>query len=347
MLYALAFLAIIALIVIHEAGHFWVARLCSMKVERFSIFFGPAIAQIKTKATTYQIGVVPLGGFVQITGMNPMEDHDASDPYIYPNRPAYQRFLTILAGPFMNYAAAVVMIFGMFLKWGVPHPSDKQEIGQVLPNSPAQQGGLEPGDVLDTVNGEAVSIHHSVAEVMDRSGGKAVRIVVLREGQSKTFVITPRQDKDNHYRVGVALGQLEEFHPASVGEAARQSVVLPLLRSKEMLAGLADMIRGRQKPDVTGPIQITYQLGKQMRRGPRVAIDFIATLSILLGLFNLLPLPALDGGRLAFLVYEILTRRRVNQRIEARVHMVGVMVLLGVMVLVMFKDVRQLFTHGG
>src|SRR5262249_43991621 len=120
MQFLLAFLAIIVLIIVHEWGHFAVARWCKMKVEKFSIFFGPAIAKIRGKNTTYQIGVVPLGGFVQITGMNPMEDQDPKDPFIYPNRPAWQRFLTILAGPVMNYVAAVMIVFVVFAAFGIP-----------------------------------------------------------------------------------------------------------------------------------------------------------------------------------------------------------------------------------
>ncbi len=350
MQFLLAFLAIIVLIVVHEWGHFAVARLCKMKVEKFAIFFGPPIARIKSKTTTYQIGTVPLGGFVQITGMNPMEDVDPNDPHIYPNRPAWQRFMTILAGPGMNYVAAVILIFGIFVTWGIPEATKQQQVAGIQANSAAEAAKIQPGDILYSVNGEPVSFEHPATQILDRAGGKPVDVVVIRDGKQLPLTLTPKLDKgekEEHYRIGVQLQQVIEYHRRGVLEAAKQSVVFPIVKTGDIVVSLYDMARGKQKADVSGPIQITYQLGKQIKKGPRDALEIIASLSIFLGLFNLLPIPALDGGRLAFLLYEIVSRRKVNQRVEAGVHMIGVVVLLGVMVLVMFKDVRQFFVHGG
>lgn len=353
MQFLLAFLAIIILIVVHEWGHFAVARWCKMKVEKFSIFFGPAIAKIKTKTTTYQIGTLPLGGFVQITGMNPMEEHDPNDPYIYPNRPAWQRFLTILAGPAMNYVAACVIVFGIFVGWGLPEPTGQQQVMGVQAGSAAMDAGLKAGDVFVSVNGESVSTTHPPTPLIDHSEGKPIHLVVQRDGKPVEFTISPRAVTDEkegktHFRLGVELAGMEEYHRRGVLPAAAAAIKFPIVRTGDIVMSLIDMARGKQKADVSGPIQITYQLGKQIRRGPRDALIIIASLSLFLGLFNLLPLPALDGGRLAFLLYEIVLRRRVNQRFEAGVHMIGMVVLLGVMVLVIFKDVRAFFIpHGG
>jgi len=344
--YVLAFLALIALIVIHEAGHFWVARLCRMRVEKFSIFFGPAIAKFKRNGTQFQIGTIPLGGFVQITGMNPMEEHDPNDPFVYPNRPAWQRFLTILAGPWMNYVAAVVIAFVLFAGWGIPHAL--QQVKEVVPGSVAAGAGLLPGDLLVSVDGEKVSFEHPASEILDRAAGRPVPVVVKRGSEDRTFQLAAAKDsKDGHFRIGVALRPLEEYRRAGVVAALRESLVFPVQSTYGIAWSLLDMVRGRQKPDVQGPIQITYQLGKRIQEGPREALLIIASLSIFLGFFNLLPVPALDGGRLAFLTYELVTKRRVNQRVEQGVHMVGAVLLMGLIVLIMFKDVRQLFTHGG
>ncbi|HJZ86653.1 MAG TPA: M50 family metallopeptidase [Polyangia bacterium] len=345
--YLLAFLAIIALIVIHEAGHFWVARMCHMRVEKFSIFFGPAIASFKHKGTVFQIGTIPLGGFVQITGMNPMEEHDANDPFVYPNRPAWQRFLTILAGPWMNYIAAVVIVFTVFLVWGIPQLSKTQQVSEVLAGSPAAGAGLQPGDVMVSVAGEPVNVDHPAPEILDRAAGRPVEVVVRREQAVRTFTLSANRDKEGHYRIGVALRAVEEYRRATVVAALKESLVFPVVSTYGIAMGLFDMARGKQKADVSGPIQITYQLGKQIKKGAREALGIIANLSIFLGFFNLLPVPALDGGRLAFLTYELVTRRRVNQRVEQGVHMIGAVLLMGLIVLIMFKDVRQLFTHGG
>jgi regulator of sigma E protease len=346
--FALAFFAIIVLIVIHEAGHFWIARLCRMKVERFSIFFGPALARIKTKATTYQIGCVPLGGFVQITGMNPMEEHDANDPYIYPNRPAWQRFATILAGPWMNYMAAVAIMFGVIYAFGMPRVvrdpkmARRQEISQVRPSRPAAAAGLRPGDILVSIAGHPVDVDHPAPGLLDAEAGKAVPVVVLREGREQSFTVTALKEGDGHFRMGVVLGPVVEMERVGVLRAVGESFVYPAFATVQMAVQTF-----KHSDQLSSVVDVTKQLGDQIRWNPRDAITTIAHLSIFLGLFNLLPIPALDGGRLAFLLYEIIARRRVNQRFEAGVHMVGMVVLLGVMMIFVFRDVRHLFTRGG
>src|SRR5450755_2994133 len=133
------------LIVLHEGGHFLVARLCGMKVERFSIGFGPTLVGFKRGGTTFQIAPIPLGGFVQITGMNPSEEYDKSDPYVYPNRPRWMRLLTILAGPIANYVTAFVLMLIVLLAYGMP--SKTQKIIEPVPGKPAIVAGLKANDV--------------------------------------------------------------------------------------------------------------------------------------------------------------------------------------------------------
>src|SRR5262249_18632536 len=286
MQFLLAFLAIVVLIVVHEWGHFAVARWCKMKVEKFSIFFGPPIAKIKTKTTTYQIGTLPLGGFVQITGMNPMEDHDVEDPYIYPNRPVWQRFLTILAGPAMNYVAAVVIVFSIFAAWGIPEPTEQQQVASLIADSAAAGAGIQPGDILVSIDGERVDREHQARKILDdeKRRGKEVTVKLLRDGKPIEVKLTPKLS-EGHFLIGVQLMQVEEFHHRGIGAAARESLWFPIGKTRDIVLSLADMVRGKQKADVSGPIQITYQLGKQIRRGPREALVIIASLSIFLGLF--------------------------------------------------------------
>src|SRR3954467_987142 len=138
-----AIMGLALLIVLHEGGHFLAARLCGMRVERFSIGFGPPIASFKRKGTTFQIAPIPLGGFVQITGMNPNEEFDKSDPMVYPNRPRWMRMATILAGPAANYLTAFVLTLFVLLAFGMP--SKTQKILEPVAGRPAAVAGMQAG----------------------------------------------------------------------------------------------------------------------------------------------------------------------------------------------------------
>src|SRR5687767_861549 len=151
----IAILGLALLIVVHEWGHFIVARLCGMRVERFSIGFGKPLVSFKRGDTIYQLAPIPLGGFVQITGLNPHEEFDHEDPYVYPNRPRWMRFLVLVAGPGANYLAAVVLAFGMFVGFGQMIPTN--DINTVVPKSAAEAAGLKAGDKLLEANGKTLS----------------------------------------------------------------------------------------------------------------------------------------------------------------------------------------------
>jgi regulator of sigma E protease len=324
------------LIVLHEGGHFLVARLCGMRVERFSIGFGPTLLGFKRGDTTYQIAPIPLGGFVQITGLNPNEEFDHNDPNVYPNRPRWMRLATILAGPAANYVTAFVLMFAMLIGYGMP--SKTQRIIEPVAGRPAAAAGLQTGDVLVEANGQPVNADRPISEVIQAGHGAPVAIKVLRNRQPMTFQVTP-DAKSGVYQVGIQIGPIDERTPVSFGTAMKEAVVYPYYTSVGILVGLYDMVRGKVHADLSGPIGITKQIAKAADRG---AVDFLVMLSLLsvyLGLFNLLPLPALDGGRALFLGIESVTRKRVNPRIEAAVHTAGFVLLLGVLLIVSVKDI--------
>jgi regulator of sigma E protease len=325
------------LIVLHEGGHFLVARLCGMRVERFSIGFGPTLIGFKRGGTTFQIAPIPLGGFVQITGLNPNEEFDRSDPYVYPNRPRWMRLLTILAGPAANYFTAFVLMLVVLLAFGMP--SKTQKIIEPVAGKPAATVGLAAGDVLVEANGHAVSADAPIVDVIRAGQGAPVTVKVLRKGQPLTFVVTPERQASGAYQIGIQIGPIDERARVPVPAAIKEAIAYPYYTSVGILGGLYDMIRGRVHADLSGPIGITKQIAKAADRG---AVDFLAIiimLSVYLGLFNLLPLPALDGGRAVFLGIESILRRKVNPRVEAAVHTVGFVLLLGVLVIVSFKDI--------
>ena len=339
-----AILAVGALIVVHEAGHFVVARLCGMKVERFSIGFGPALLSWRRRkeGTLFQLAPIPFGGFVEIKGMNIVEDVDPTDAAAYPNRPAWQRFVTIFAGPATNYLFAVVLaliLFGVFCK-----DAEKTAIYTVDSTEEGFDafGKLEKGDRFVAVNGDPLvrSLSDVVAEIGD---GEAV-FTVDRGGQSVDVKMHPKKDDEGRYRLGVGLKVTvpTERHAIGFGRAIKESIIYPFAQTKLILVGLYEWISGKQEGRVSSVVGITQVVKHAIEESWVAAVELLMILNVYLGLINLFPLPALDGGRLVFLSYEMVTRRRANPKLEATIHMVGVLVLAVLLVVVTVNDCRHL-----
>jgi regulator of sigma E protease len=212
----------------------------------------------------------------------------------------------------------------------------------------AADGILKPGDRILRIAGEdiyATPGRNTVQEKIQETKDKPVDIVVLRDGREVSVQVTPQIDKEaNVYRLGVGLEKHDERYPVGVGTAAVEAFKYPWVKSGEMLSNLYDVIRRRAPADATGPVGITRMIKTTIQLGWVQALEFLAFLNVALGLFNLLPVPALDGGRLVFLGYELVTRRRPNPRVEAAVHMVGFVVLMLLFVVITFKDIKGLFT---
>ncbi len=333
----LAILGLGLLIIVHEFGHYLVARISGMRVERFSLGFGPGLIKWRHKGTQFQIAPIPFGGFVQIVGMNPHEDYDEKDPSVYPNRPAILRFLTIFAGPFTNLVCASLLIFIVFV--GAGTETGRGQILSIAPDMPAA-AVLKLGDVIARVDGKPVTLEGFRRRVQ-ASDGRTLTLTVLRQGKPADVQITPKQVEGGKFQIGVGLAREPGRQPVGIGTAAVESVRYTLVKSKEILTGLWEVVRKPEDADVVGPVGITAVIREQIRAGWVTGLEILALLNVYLGLFNLLPLPALDGSRLAFLAYELATRRRPNPKVETAVHMAGTVVLLVVMVLVLFKDIRR------
>lgn len=352
-------LSLAFLIVVHEAGHYFVARWCRMRVERFSIGFGPGILKRKSKktGTIFQIAPIPFGGFVEIRGMNIAEEVDPDDKLAYPNRPAWQRFLTIFAGPATNYVSAIVLAFALYSCHGFESSWRWHEVAGLKEGFDAY-GKLKVGDRIIAVDdvpilarGEWVSPtgeHYKEDSLRGRVAAKRgapIKVTVLRDGQKVDVTITPTlsftelpYEPKETLLLGIMPRSVSD--PVDVGlfTAAKGALEYPVLQTKVIVGGLYDIIRGKEEADPGGPKRIFDEFSKAWQLGGVTGIQLLMMLSVYLGLFNLFPLPALDGGRLVFLSYELVTRRRANPKIEAMVHMAGIMVLGVVMILVTLKD---------
>jgi regulator of sigma E protease len=329
------------LIVVHEGGHFLVARLCGMRVERFSIGFGKPLVSFKRGDTIFQISPIPLGGFVQITGLNPHEEFDANDPFVYPNRPRWQRLAVLVAGPGANYLTAVVIALVMAVGFGKEVLT--HTIAKVNKDSAAELAGLKAGDTLLEADGVVLSRERPVSKVVRESAGKPITFKVQRAsgGGVEPITVAARPDgNEKIYRIGIQTAP--GFSPVPFRQAITESLVLPAVITGEILRGMYEMITGKQEANLSGPVGIAREMANAADQGAVVFLRILTMLSVYLGIFNLLPLPALDGGRVLFLGINSLPIKQVSAKTEAAVHMVGLLLLLGVFVVVTFKDIKEI-----
>jgi regulator of sigma E protease len=347
--YLLAIVSLSFLIVVHEGGHYVVARWCGMRVERFSVGFGPAIPGLnwrsKKTGTLFQIAPIPFGGFVEIKGMNIAEEVDPDDSFAYPNRPVWQRFLTIFAGPATNYLSAILLAFCLYNCHGVRGDTLYIGVDEVMPGYDAM-GKLEPGDRIIQVDHQPIlatdADARSLTGRVTAKQGAPVLLTVERDGKQVDVSITPRADKDDKgnpiFLLGIRKTVQTDTVQVGIVAAAGRALYYPIAQTKVIVGGLYDIVTGEQKADPGGPKRILDEFSKQFKSGFVRGIELLMMLSVYLGLFNLFPLPALDGGRLVFLLYEMVTRRRANPKIEAMVHMGGIMVFAVLMILVTLHD---------
>ncbi len=330
-----AILGLAFLMVVHEAGHFFVARWFGMRVTRFSIGFGPALwkKQPKDSPTTYQIAIIPFLAYVQIAGMNPFEDIDPDDKGSYANARLHARILTIFAGPLANYLVASVILFAAFMIGGQKVLTTSV---QVMPDTPAA-AKLQDGDTVLEVDGHPITEWEQLPALISPKAGQPVKFVIDRRGEHLTLEITPAPTGEGG-RGQIGIKPVFKSVPMSAGDAAITSVKEPPLIVANLVVGIGHMIARKVKPELSGPVGIVNEIAEAARRSFADYLQLVAGLSAYLAGFNLLPIPALDGGRLLFLSYEAATRRRANARVEAGIHFVGLAMLLMLVAAVTYAD---------
>lgn len=333
----LGILGLALLMVVHEGGHYLSARAFKMRVLRFSIGFGPALFRHKPKGspTTFQVALIPFLAYVQIDGMNPFEEIDPKDPGSYANASLLGRMSTIFAGPLANYLFASVLFFAALLIGGKEVPTQKIV---VLPDSPAAAAQLRDGDEIVAVAGEKVKDWEHMRTRISERPGEALDVEIIRDGEPMHLTVTPAKTEGGTGRIGV--GPQTELVAVSAKEATVLAVKQPARVVTGVMVGIGRMITGQEKPDLAGPVGIVNETAKQIALGSANGLWFLGVLSAYLGAFNMLPIPALDGGRFMFLVYEATTRRRPNPKVEAQVHAVGLVMMLALIAAVtIFSDI--------
>lgn len=337
-----AVLGIALLMVIHEAGHYFAARAFGMKVLRFSIGFGPALWRYRAKktGTIFQVALIPFFAFVQVAGMNPFEEIDPEDKTSYANGSLFARITTIVAGPLANYLFASVFFFGSFYIGGDAIPTLNV---QVQEEGAAAKAQMQNGDKILRIGNEKIDDFEELRSIVLKSANQPLKFEVERDGKPLVLEVTPLPKAEGGQGL-IGVVPIEKRVPMAFQEAVKRSVIAPALFVRETMVTIARIVTRQIEPQLAGPVVIGQQLGYAAERGIDVYLRLLGLLSAYLGAFNMLPFPALDGGRFVFLTYEAATRRKPNARLEAAIHTVGLLTLLALITVVTVKEVGGFVT---
>lgn len=338
--YALiAILGLAVLMVVHESGHYLAARRFGMRVTKFSIGFGPRLwkHQAKGSPTTFQIAIIPFLAYVQIAGLNPYEEIDPKDPESYANASLWARIVTIGAGPLANYLfASVLMFFGFVLGGNLVVDETSMRVN-IAPDGPAARAGIVKGDRIVSVNGEGIRDWDHLKRVVSGHAGDKIDVEIDRGSERLHVFPVPMREGDTKGKI--LIGPYAAVQPVTVAEAAVLSVTEPPKVVYSLVKGVARMIAGKEKPELSGPVGIVKETADAAKTGAHQYLKLLGALSAYLGGFNLLPVPALDGGRLLFLLFEAASRRRADAKIEAKVHAIGLLMFLTLIAFVTYTEV--------
>lgn len=348
LLTALVFFAILSILVlIHELGHYAVARWIGVHVEEFGLGLPPKIFGKKIGSTIYSLNWLPIGGFVKLAGEDEEELHGQKRlKKFFWARSKKERAAILVAGVTMNILLALGLT-GYLLTQGVLEPSGRVRVEKIQPGSPAESVDLLENDIVTFIDAKTVTVPKDLIDTTRAHLDQEVILTILRNNEEKKVAVIPRKDPPpGQGPLGVVITDLE-LRTFSWQEIPVEAVRINFLRAKEMFTGIASTIwrlATFRSPaaDVAGPIGIARVTGEAVKFGWKAVLEFMSILSLNLAVLNILPIPALDGGRLAFVFLEKLIGKKLRPAFERSAHQMGMIILLGLILLVSINDILHL-----
>ncbi len=353
--YVISLLVLLTIVVfVHELGHFWVARRCGVRVEVFSVGFGPELFGFTDRAgTRWKFSAIPLGGYVKMFGqaervleadgrerdMTAVEQHVA-----FHHKRVWQRAAIVFAGPAANYVLTIASLAVLYVVVGLPAIPQRSVVGEVGVGSAAEQAGLKAGDRILSVNGKPAELFEQLLDAVTGSNGQVLQLRIERGTEEIELSAQPRLQDDSPgddskkiYRLGIKAAT--EYEPQGIAQGCTLAVTQTVQASGQMLVALWEMITGtRSSKELGGILRIGKIAGDVANQSYIEFLFLIPSLSLNLGLLNLFPIPLLDGGHLTFYAIEAVRGRPLGERAQEWGLRIGVALVLGLMVFATWND---------
>lgn len=346
------------LIVVHEFGHFLVAKRLGVGVLKFSVGFGPKLFGRTVNGTEYALSVIPLGGYVKMVGEDDTDGAgDEVDPRLsFSHQELWKRMAIVTAGPAFNLLFALVAFIAVFAVYGIQVPSEAARIGGVMDGTPAARAGLQLGDLVTRVDGEPITTWKQLSTAIRASGGREVELTLQNDGAVRTVRVQAEERPEKDPLSGEVLGKAyligiapdAEREPVGLGTAVKEGTLTTGFWIKTTFVNLVKLVQGRiSREDIGGPIAIIQGAKQQAKAGMEYLLQFMALISINLGVLNLLPIPILDGGHILFFSLEAVLRRPLNVRHREIAQQVGLVLLLCLMAFAFYNDIARMVRNWG
>lgn len=321
------------MIIPHEFGHFIVAKLVGVQVNEFSMGMGPALFQRQRGETLYSVRLFPIGGYCAMEG----EDDESQNPRAFTNKKAWQKISVLLAGAGMNVLTALLVMIIAVTAYGIPSST----LGSVTKGQPAAEAGIAAGDKVVAINDTKTDSWSDVVNAIDSADqGKTLKVTFVRDGKKQTVSVTPVYSKaDQRYEIGIACGR--SHNPLG---GIKYGAISTWNLNKLMIKSIGMLFNGQaSKDDITGPVGMVSMVSETQNYGGMYYMYLLSLICLNLAFINLLPIPALDGGRILFIFIRKVTRGLISDNLEGRIHLIGMALLLGLFVFVTWNDILRLF----
>lgn len=347
------------LVLVHELGHFVAAKRSGIWVEEFGFGIPPRIIGKKFGETIYSLNLFPFGGFVRLHGES-SENQVKKPKRAFINKSKFQRAVIVTAGVFMNFLLGVFIFASVYTFTGIPtyvKETGRVEVLEVQEGSPAMQAGLKKGDIIKSIEGQAIESSGELQSVVDEHKGEQVYVLIDRVGEEQKLSLTPRKEApEGEGPIGVAIssaktnyykGPLWQRPLLGVYYGVKESIFWGAAIVLGLIKLISELFVGKVPQDVAGPVGILAITSQAAQEGFLDVVNLTAILSINLGILNIIPFPALDGGRLLFIVIEAMLGKKVYPKLESVIHAAGMVILILLLLVITAHDIQGLINAGG